>query len=414
MTDFTQATATKLSELYRSGAVSPVTVAEQVLVKIKRVNPLVNAFCFIDPETTLKQAHASEQRWQQGQSLSAIDGIPVAVKDSILTKGWPTLHGSLAIDPNQPWLEDDPTVARLRKDGAVLLGKTTAPEFNLRVDTYSEKNGITRNPWNLDYSPGGSSGGSAAAVAAGLGPISIGSDQGGSIILPSAFSGVVGFKPTGNTVIGHMAQTVNDIELVTQIQKLTVDLKNLNIFYFRDSYYNEIVSYTDTAVELLKSQGFKIQQLELKTNLTKLFSMFMHNIQQPDQSSVNASIISKNVRHILDKIQHCDIIITSSANVTACRANTLPPSFYLNKKYKNTCLYRSNSFLWNMTGQPAITIPTGQADNGLPVGLQIVGRVNQDNLVLQFAKSIEFLFPKLHSPFFKGDQNDGQILHLGW
>ena len=112
MTDFTQATAAELSSLYQAGAATPVTVAEQVLAKIERLNPILNAFCFTDPDTTIAQAQASAQRWRQGQPLSALDGVPVAVKDSILTKGWPTRHASHTVDLNQPRLEDAPAVAR--------------------------------------------------------------------------------------------------------------------------------------------------------------------------------------------------------------------------------------------------------------------------------------------------------------
>jgi aspartyl-tRNA(Asn)/glutamyl-tRNA(Gln) amidotransferase subunit A len=197
MTDLTQATATELSGLYQSGAASPVTVAEQTLAKIKRTNPVLNAFCFTDPETTLKQAQDSERRWQNGQPLSRLDGVPVAVKDSMLTQGWPTLHGSLAIDPNQPWTEDAPAVARLREAGAVFVGKTTVPEFAWgTTSTISRAHGITVNPWNVKCSPGGSSGGSAVAVASRLVPVTIGTDIGGSITVPGSFCGVFGYKPS--------------------------------------------------------------------------------------------------------------------------------------------------------------------------------------------------------------------------
>ena len=134
MTDLTQAAATELSSLYQSGAVSPVTVAHQVLAKIERVNSVLNAFCFTDPDTTLKQAQASEQRWRQGQPLSELDGVPVAIKDSILTQGWPTRHASLTVDPDQSWTEDAPAVARLREAGAVFVGKTTMSEFGSSTD----------------------------------------------------------------------------------------------------------------------------------------------------------------------------------------------------------------------------------------------------------------------------------------
>jgi aspartyl-tRNA(Asn)/glutamyl-tRNA(Gln) amidotransferase subunit A len=394
MTDLTTVTATELSSLYQSGAVSPVTVAQQVLAKIERVNPVINAFCFTDPDTTLKQAQASEQRWRQGQQLSALDGIPISVKDSILTKGWPTLHGSLTVDADQPWLEDHPAVDTLRNAGAVFLGKTAVPEFNLRADTYSELHGITRNPWNLEYSPGGSSGGSAAAVAAGLGPISLASDANNSIALPASFCGITGFKPSGNTVNGPMATTVDDILLATQIRPATTNVKNLKIFYLRNDCFNETIGYTDATVELLKAQGFDIQEFDVGIDIFKVYKFFQNFLQTNQQSGM----ISKTAEYLLEKTKHCDLIISPSTTVTAFKANELPPMYYLRKKYKNINLTRSYSFLWNITGQPAVTIPTGLANNGLPLGIQIVGGVGCDNLVLQFAKAIEPLFPKLQSP----------------
>jgi aspartyl-tRNA(Asn)/glutamyl-tRNA(Gln) amidotransferase subunit A len=428
MTDFTQATATELHKLYQSGVASPVTVAEQVLAKIERLNPVLRAFCFVDPATTLKQAQDSQNRWQQGQPLSELDGIPVSVKDSILVKGWPTLHGSCAIDPNQPWLEDAPEVAAMRAAGVVFLGKTAVPEFNIRGDTYSVLNGISTNPWNTDYSPGGSSGGSAASVAAGLGPISLGSDRAGSITIPAAFCGVAGYKPSGRAVPGFIARTVDDIRLAEQTSGTAVDTKNLKIFYLRNDYFNETVNYTDATVEFLKSQGCRIQQHELDIDISKMsdihknigrrrMSDIYQSLSAEQQQSLDSyfkkivsdeikhfddAVVSKTVQELTEQIQEFDIIITSSTNVTACRAHKLPSVFYLDQKYKGYNLkynlLQSHSFLWNMTGQPAVTVPTGLADNGLPVGIQIVGRVGQDDLVLQFASAVEPLFPKLHSP----------------
>ena len=193
MTDYTLCNATELADLYRAGSASPVTVAEQILAKIDQLNPVLNAFCYLDPETTVAQAQASAQRWQQHQPLSELDGVPVAFKDSLLAKGWPTRHASFAVDPNQPWTEDAPTVARLREGGAVFVGKTTMPEFAWGTkNTVSKIYGTTTNPWNVKCSPGGSSGGSAAAVAGSLVPLAVGTDLGGSITVPGSFCGVFG------------------------------------------------------------------------------------------------------------------------------------------------------------------------------------------------------------------------------
>ena len=149
MTDYTLCTATELADLYQKGSASPVTVAEQILNKIERLNPVINAFCFTDPDTTLAQARASKSRWLAGGALSPLDGIPIGIKDLLLTQGWPTLKGSFDIDADQPWLEDDPYVAKLRSAGAVFLGKTTTSEYGTRQDGYSARHGFTRNPRNI-------------------------------------------------------------------------------------------------------------------------------------------------------------------------------------------------------------------------------------------------------------------------
>ena len=125
-----------------------------------------------------------------------LDGVPTSIKDLILTRGWPTLRGSRTVDPKQPWDVDAPATARLREAGAVLLGKTTTPEFGCKGETNSPLTGITRNPWDLSKTPGGSSGGTAAAVAAGMGPLSVGTDGAGSVRIPAAFCGNFGLKPS--------------------------------------------------------------------------------------------------------------------------------------------------------------------------------------------------------------------------
>ena len=141
-------------------------------------------------------ARRSERRWLDGTSLGPLDGVPVSIKDLLLTRGWPTLRGSKTVDPAQAWTEDSPPVARLREAGAVLLGKTTTPEFAWKGVTDSPLTGVTRNPWNPERTPGGSSGGAAAAVAAGMGPLALGTDAGGSLRIPAAFCGLFTIKPT--------------------------------------------------------------------------------------------------------------------------------------------------------------------------------------------------------------------------
>lgn len=222
--------AAELVELYRTGKLSPVEVTRAILDRIQRLDPHVNSFALIDADSALASARESEERWRRGEPFGVVDGVPVALKDLILAKGWPTLRGSRAIDPNQDWSEDSPATARLREHGAVLLGKTTTSEFGWKALGDSPLTGVTRNPWNLAHTPGGSSGGSAAAAALGFGPLHVATDGAGSTRLPAANTGAFGFKPTFGRVpvyptsqngtlfhVTPLTRTVRDAALLLEV-----------------------------------------------------------------------------------------------------------------------------------------------------------------------------------------------------
>jgi len=229
-THLADCTATELLALYRSQQASPLEATEAVLSRIEKVDRTLNAFCLIDRDAALAAARASSARWQKGAPQDLLDGVPVSIKDLILTKGWPTLRGSRTIDPKQPWDVDAPSVARLREAGAVIVGKTTTPEFGIKGTTDNTLTGVTRNPWNPKMTPGGSSGGACAAVASGMGPLAIGTDGAGSIRIPSAFCGIPGIKPSFGRVpayplspmgtvahIGPHARSVEDLALALTV-----------------------------------------------------------------------------------------------------------------------------------------------------------------------------------------------------
>jgi aspartyl-tRNA(Asn)/glutamyl-tRNA(Gln) amidotransferase subunit A len=224
--------ANELLRLYRKKELSPVAVIEATIQRLERFEGAVNAFVLYDPESALAAARASEARWRKGEPQGLLDGIPVAIKDTQLTRGWPRLVGSKTINPNQAWIEDAPSVAKLRANNAVFFGKTTTPEFGWKPTTDSPLSGVTRNPWDLERSPGGSSGGSAAGLAAGICPLAIGTDAGGSIRIPASFSGVFGHKPTFGRVglyppsafgdvshAGPMSRSVADAALMLDAMK---------------------------------------------------------------------------------------------------------------------------------------------------------------------------------------------------
>ncbi|MEQ7009914.1 amidase [Actinopolymorpha sp. B17G11] len=234
MTDdeLAMSSATELMELFRTRKASPVDAVDAALARIERLDSAVHAYCLVDPDLARAQAKESERRWRHGAPAGLLDGVPASVKDLLLTAGWPTLRGSqlLSADADGPWTGDAPVAARMREHGAVLLGKTTTPEFGWKGVTDSLRYGATGNPWDPTRTAGGSSGGSAAAVALGMGVVSVGTDGGGSIRIPSGFTGTFGLKPTYGRVplypaspfgtlahAGPMTRTVADAAVLLDV-----------------------------------------------------------------------------------------------------------------------------------------------------------------------------------------------------
>ncbi|MCA3721833.1 amidase family protein [Phenylobacterium sp.] len=229
--DLTQASAAELSGLYAARKASPVEALEAVLDRVARLNPVLNALPLIDADSARAQARASEARWAKGEPLSPIDGVPTSVKELIKVKGWPLTMASKLTD-KAPQTEDATTVSRLREAGCVLFATNSSPEYGFKGVTDSPLNGITRNPWNTERTPGGSSGGAGAAVAAGFGPLSIGTDGGGSVRIPAACTGLVGLKATYGRIpawpasmhgdlanTGPMTRTTRDAALMLNVLK---------------------------------------------------------------------------------------------------------------------------------------------------------------------------------------------------
>ncbi|WP_102225671.1 amidase family protein [Acidimangrovimonas sediminis] len=204
--DLNLLSARQLLDGYATGDFSPVDVAQACLDRIEATQERLNAFCLLDHARTLDAARASEERWRSGAPQGALDGVPVSIKDLIDVAGWPTLCGSRALDPESAVAKtDDLQVARLRAAGAVFLGKTTTTEFGHKGVSDSPLTGLTRNPWNVEMTTGGSSCGAGAAAAAGMGPIHLGNDGGGSVRIPASFCGVIGVKPGAGTLATQRA-----------------------------------------------------------------------------------------------------------------------------------------------------------------------------------------------------------------
>ena len=222
--------ATDMTRAFKAGTLSPVEALGAVLNRLDHVEPMINAFVHVDRDGAMKAALAAEARYRAGASLGPLDGVPVSVKDMLLTIGMPTRKGSLTTDPDAPQDTDAPAVARARAAGAVLYGKTTTTEFGGSPYSSSPLTGDTRSPWNTGYGCSGSSMGAAAHLAAGVGTLAIGNDASGSIRMPASFGGVYGIKPTFGMVanwppssagiLGHtgpMGRTVADTTLLLRV-----------------------------------------------------------------------------------------------------------------------------------------------------------------------------------------------------
>jgi len=222
--------ATELAGLIRRRKVSPLEVVNAILDRIDRLNPHLNAYVTLTADQARRDARAAERALgKRGVTLGPLHGVPFSVKDLVITKGVRTTFGTPLYRDNVP-TEDAPIVARMKAAGGIMLGKTNTPTFGWIGATHNLLYGITRNPWNLDRTPGGSSGGASAAAAAGLGPLHVGTDGGGSIRIPASCTGIVGFKPSFGRVplypasgawslshAGPMTRTVADAALMLSV-----------------------------------------------------------------------------------------------------------------------------------------------------------------------------------------------------
>ena len=462
MADLTQCTAIQLLGLYRSGAASPVEATQAVLQRIARLNPLLNAFCLIDEAAAMASARQSEARWQahrrSGAGVLSLDGVPMSIKDLILTQGWPTLRGSKTVNPDQPWEVDAPVTARLREAGAVLLGKTTTPEFGCKGETNSLLTGISRNPWSLEHTPGGSSGGASAAVTAGLGPLAIGTDGAGSVRIPAAFCGNVGLKPSFGRVpayplspfgsvahLGPHAMTVEDVALlmntialpdardwtslpfdgVDYLAGLKGDIKGLRVAYsptlgYAKNVDSEIAAATAQAAKHLQDLGAVVEQvhpltedpLDISTGLWfagayqvwRTLSPAQQALTDPDfkaQAELGAlldthAIHALNQRrgvlgsHLRQFMQRFDLILTPSTAVTAFKAL---PAGHSPMDSAAMLGWTPFSYPFNLSQQPAISLPCGLSSQGLPMGVQLVGPMFGDATLLQAAQALQACYP---------------------
>ena len=459
--DIAFASALDLAELYRKKALSPVEASEALLARIEALQPKLNAFCIVDRDGALAAARAAEQRWQKGEPLSALDGVPVTIKDLVLMRGFPTRRGSRMIDP-VPDGEDGPATARLREAGAVILGKTTTPEFGWKAIGDSPLTGVTRNPWNLDRTPGGSSAGAAAAGAAGIGPLHVGSDGAGSIRIPAAFTGIFGIKATFGRVpahppspmgllsnVGPMTRHVRDAAAMLNVLSrpdhrdpyalppedrdwlagIEDGVRGMRIAYSPDLGYAKV--HPEIAVACAEAaRGFA----ELGASVDEVGAIFAsprdtlltlwaagsarvlagfprekHAMCEPGLIAVAAAgerisaveyVGADLARTALGQQmaafhQKYDLLLTPMMPVPA-----LPVGQDLNDpaSEENWVDWSPFSYPFNMTRQPAATVPCGLTSGGLPIGLQIVGPLYAEDRVLRAARAFEQTQPERRPP----------------
>ena len=457
-TDLADCTATELLGLYRRAQASPVEATQAALARIARHNPTLRAFVHVATEEALASARASEARWQQGTALGALDGVPASIKDLILTRGMPTLRGSLTVDAQQPWEVDAPVTARLREAGAVLLGKTATPEFGCKGETNSPRNGITRNPWDPSKTPGGSSGGTAAAVAAGMGPISVGTDGAGSVRIPAAFCGNFGLKPSFGRVpayplspfgsvahLGPHTMSVADAALMmnamtqpdsrdwTSLPPQACDytaglddgIRGLRVAWsptlgYASHVHPEVAAACAQAVQKLADLGAHVEAvdpgfedpLDITCGLWFLGAWTVWSGLNAEQQALvdpdfraeaqrgaafsALDIAQLNLRrgalgtHMRLFMQRYDLLVTPAVAVPAFDAL---PAGHSPLTPHNMLGWTPFSYPFNLTQQPACSIPCGLTVAGLPIGLQIVGPMFGDALVLRAARAFESAMP---------------------
>jgi aspartyl-tRNA(Asn)/glutamyl-tRNA(Gln) amidotransferase subunit A len=449
--------AAELCQLYRTGQLSPVETTRAVLERIERLDPQVNAFCLIDGERALAAARASEARWQRGEPCGEVDGVPATIKDVVLTRGWPTLRGSLAIGREQPWDEDAPATARLRAQGAVLIGKTTTPEFGWKAVTDCALTGITRNPWDTSKTPGGSSGGAAVAAALGMGVLHVGTDGGGSIRIPASFTGVFGLKPSFGRVpaypaspfgtlahIGPLTRTVSDAAVMLNVLALPDSRDWFALPYdgrdhrigLEDGVRGLRVAFSPTlgfaevdpevadlvagAAGVLVELGATVEQVDAivadpldvfachwyvgAANLLRAFTaeqrtQMDHGLREIAAAGEQISLVdylsAARQRAELGTAMRrfhetYDLLLTPTLPLAAFAAGQERPDPAQQPRWFHWAPF-SNPF--NLTQQPAASVPCGRTASGLPVGLQIVGPMHADALVLRAARAFEAARP---------------------
>jgi len=444
----------ELTSDLRAGLIDPVSLLEICLDRIARLDPALNSMVAVDEAGARAAARDSAARFKAGAPLSALDGVPITIKDNLLVRGMPATWGSHAYADFRPDKDELP-VERLRAAGALLVGKTNVPELTLEGYTSNLLFGATRNPWSLDLTPGGSSGGAAASVAAGLVPAAIGTDGGGSIRRPASHTGLVGFKPSTGRIprADGFPETLHDCEVIGTLTRSVADAAlldgvlsgpdgrdrrsaalpavplgwgagRLRILYaprFDDAPLDpEVAAVCDAAARQLGSLGHSVETAPvffdrgvldeiwrvigragvarvarltggrlLETGGPSIQAMAREGAELAAADYVEALAgLAAFRREIVKLFERCDLIFTPSAAALPWPAGEAFPPRIDGRPVgpRGHAIYTG----WvNVAGCPAIGLPLGLSNAGLPIGGQFVGPFGSDAALLGFAANFE-------------------------
>lgn len=462
MSEIQWMSAAELVKAYRDKSLSPVEVIRAILQRIEAVNPKLNAIVTLLADEALAGAAEAEKKYISGKETGPLEGVPVTIKDNVFTAGVRTTFGSRTLESFIPE-EDAALVGRLKRAGAIVTGKTNLPEFGLIPVTDNTLFGPSRNPWNLEKTPGGSSGGAAAGVAAGLGPLSTGNDGGGSIRIPSSLCGVYGLKPSFGRVPcipklpgwetmnheGPITRTVADAALMLEVMAgpderdrfslpaaekgypdcLEQGVEGFRIAYSPDLGYAavdpEVREITRRAAISFRDLGCAVDEIELTLPDMEMALQYMvvtdtvaglgENLEQLKEliyppylaflpladniSGVDMAGIQFRREQLWEQLwptyDKYDLLLTPTTCVAAFDSGEGGPigPDQIDGRAVGPVSWIATTFPFNFTGQPAASVPCGFNSEGLPVGLQIVGRRFDEKSVLRASAAFEKAFP---------------------
>ena len=453
--------AREMNSLIREKELSPVEVLEAVLSRIGKINPKVNAFCTLVPETAMEAARKAEEKVMGGEKVGPLHGVPVAIKDLTPTAGIRTTYGSKIFENHIPD-EDGLIVQCLKAAGAIVIGKTNTPEFGAGANTYNAVFGATRNPWKLSLTCGGSSGGSAVALACGLSPLATGSDLGGSLRIPASFCGVVGFRTSPGlvpvypgflgwdtfSVEGPMARNVGDTALLLSVIAgpdarspisfpvdpgdfnsaierpeikgyrvawspdlgiIPVDREVRNVAARAAHRFSELgcsveeaepdfsgireVIYVTRSSRMATLHGDKLEKWRDVMNPNLVWNIeqgFPLTGKQIGEAEKERTAIYHRVRQFFERY---DLLLTPTVAVPPFPVETPYPKEINGEPMTNYTDWFLLTYAISITGLPAASVPCGWTSEGLPVGLQIVGRRLAETTVLKAAAAFEAMAP---------------------